>query len=108
MVEEDVKQTKMKMEKALTQAPFAAPKLKKKQKKKLNTVPSFLPSPIPPHFNQLLTQIFGKSNALSSTLQNSQEEPSQDLHERALRSVQSIQRNRKVIETKKFAGQSIQ
>jgi hypothetical protein len=38
MVEEDEKQTKMKMENALYHAPSSAPKLKKKQKKKLNTV----------------------------------------------------------------------
>jgi hypothetical protein len=115
MREAEEQEIKEKMGNSLIQTPNPKKlKLKKKQQKKLNKV-KFLPLLVslrPPFlelFSQMLTQIFGKSNVPSSVTQPAQDDrASNEIRERALRSVQSIQRDQKVTETRKFAGQSIQ
>lgn len=66
----------------------------------------------------MLQQIFGKSQSTSfietneklhdSTPQEPSHNPSSELHQRALESVKLIQRDRKIKEIRKFAGQSIE
>ncbi len=58
-----------------------------------------------------MKQIFGKSEVLSKSIKeesNIDQNDIESIRERARKSVQSLQRDRKVIETKKFAGQSVQ
>ncbi len=58
-----------------------------------------------------MKQIFGKSNVISKSIKEETSSDQQDvesIRERLRKSVQSLQRDRKVVETKKFAGQSVQ
>ncbi len=60
---------------------------------------------------QLMKQIFGKSeiSSISTSIEPSVDPvDAQNIRQRARRSVQALQRDRVVVETKKFAGQSVE